>query len=160
MARSGPTSRAKALGAPAAGDDAEQHLGLAEAGLLGGRDAQVAGEGQLAAPPRAKPDTAAMAHRGMAAPRRAHEGAAHTPGLVGAAELADVGAGGEQAVAAGHDHGAGRVGGQLAGDGLDLAQHLGRQGVDLGVVEAHHGDAVVTAFEVDPGGLSAGIARQ
>ena len=62
-------------------------------------------------PHRAKPDTAAMTHRGMApATRRAHEGAAHLPGLVGATELASVGAGLEQAVAAGHDHGAGRNG--------------------------------------------------
>ena len=43
-----PHQAGEALGAAAAGDDAEQDLGLAEAGVVAG-DAQVAGQGQLAA---------------------------------------------------------------------------------------------------------------
>ena len=48
MARLGPTSAGQALRAAAAGDDAEQDLGLAEHGLSPS-DAVVAGERQLAA---------------------------------------------------------------------------------------------------------------
>ena len=40
-------------------------------------------------------------------------------GLVGAAELGDVGAGGEDPLAAGDDDRAGRIGGQLVGDCVD-----------------------------------------
>ena len=43
----GPDQAGQPLRAAAAGDDAEQDLGLAEHGLLGG-DAEVAGQGQLA----------------------------------------------------------------------------------------------------------------
>ena len=42
----------QALGGPAAGDDAEQDLGLAETGVVG-HHPQVAGQGQLEPPPRA-----------------------------------------------------------------------------------------------------------
>ena len=48
LARDGADQAGQALGPAAAGDDAEQDLGLAEAGPVG-RDAQVAGQGQLAA---------------------------------------------------------------------------------------------------------------
>ena len=116
LARLAPTVARQTLRAAAAGDDAEQDLRLAEHGLVRD-DAVVAGQRQLA----------------PAAERVAADGGDHEardrgdrvecvvePGgdrrrLVGPAELGDVGAGGEDPLAAGDDDGAGRIGGQRLG---------------------------------------------
>ena len=113
MARLGSDEAGQPLRAATAGDDPEQDLGLAEHGPRPG-DAVVAGQGQLAA-----------AAEGVAADggddepgdggdgvERVVEAGRDRAGLVRAAELGDVGAGGEDALAAGDDDGAGRIGRQ------------------------------------------------
>ena len=114
LARAGPDQAGQALGAAAAGDDAEQDLGLAEPGVVARRCA-----GRRPAPARSRrrgrsrrPRRSTM--RGMAATRveRLEERRADRRGPRRAAELGDVGAGGEDAVAAGDHHRAGRVGGR------------------------------------------------
>ena len=66
----------------------------------------------------------------------------------GSAELADVGAGGEDPLATGDDDGAGRIGGRARRPPrARLAQQRLRQGVDLRVVERDDGHAVVASLE-------------
>ena len=70
-------------------------------------------------------------------------------GRLGRAELGDLGAGGEDAVAAGDHDGAGRVVAKVLGrPSASSRSSAVRQRVDLGVVEADDGDAVVAPFEV------------
>ncbi len=145
-----PDEAGQALRAAAAGDDAEQDLGLAEHGPLG-RDAVVAGQRQLAAAPE-----------GVATDGGDHEAGQHGQGVEGAvergadrprllrtAELTDVGAGGEDPLATGHDDGARQVGRQRVDDLVQLPEQPGGEGVDLGVVERDHRHAVGALFEVD-----------
>ena len=108
-----PDEAGQPLRAAAAGDDAEQHLGLAEPGRRAAH-AQVAGQRQLAAAAEGE-----AGDRGDRGPRDggdgvegAAEGAADDAGLVGPAELGDVGARREHPVRPGDDDGAGRVGGR------------------------------------------------
>jgi hypothetical protein len=131
------------LGAATARDDAEQDLGLTEPGL-GGSHPEVAGQCQLAAAAEGE-----ARHRGDGGPRNGRDGvqrieeqAADLPGLVGAGELRDVGAGREHPIAPGDHHGARRVSVSVVGHGPQLAEHLRRQGVHLGVGEADDGHAV------------------
>ena len=158
LARLGPDQAGQPLGAAAARDDAEQDLGLAEPRLLAG-DAEVARQRQLAAAAEREPgdgrDGGArdVGHRVERAQEQLADqlglGAGdHLVGRLGRAELGDLGAGREDAVAAGDDDGARRVVAQRLGDGRELAQHRLRQRVDLGVVEAHDGHAVVAPLEV------------
>ena len=76
------------------------------------------------------------------------EAAAHGAGLVGAAELGDVGARGEDPVTAGDHHRARRVVGEAAAAASSCGQQRARQGVDLGVVEADHRDPVAASLDV------------
>ena len=64
-----------------------------------------------------------------------------------AAELGDLGAGREDAVAAGDHDGPGRIGLQALGHRLQLAQQRGGERVDLRVVQGDDGHAVVPSFE-------------
>ena len=143
-----PDEAGQPLRAAAAGDDPEQDLGLTEHGPRSG-DAVVAGQRQLAA-----------AAEGVAADggddepgdggdgvERVVEAGRDRSGLVGAAELGDVGAGGEDALAAGDDDGAGRIGGQRRRRLAELGQEGPGEGVDLAVGQRDDGDAVVTAIE-------------
>ncbi len=77
-------------------------------------------------------------------------------GRLGRPELGDLGARREDAVAAGDDDGARRVVAQRGGGGLELLEQLLGQRVDLGVVEADDGDAVVPALDDDEGRLGHG----
>ena len=152
LARDGPTSRRQALRAAAAGDDAEQDLRLAEDGPLGG-DPVVAGQRQLA------PAAEGVAGRrrrsrcgGWRRRRRGPRGSwRRSPrASSAAAELADVGAGGEDPLAAGDDHRAGRVGGAAPRrPRCSSATQRAGERVDLRVVEGDDGDPVVAPFEVD-----------
>jgi hypothetical protein len=73
--------------------------------------------------------------------------AAHPLRRFGAAELRDVGARGEDALAAPHHDGAGRVEHQRADHLGELLEQRHGEGVGLGPVEAHEGDPVVAALE-------------
>ena len=89
----------EALGAAAAGDDAEQDLGLAEAGRRPTQTRRSHASASSQPPPRAKPVTAAIVGprdggHGVERPRKR---VADDAGLVGPAELGDVGAGREHA---------------------------------------------------------------
>ena len=122
LARAGPDQPGQPLRAAAAGDDAEQDLGLAEHRPLR-RHPVVAGQRQLA--PAAEgvagdggDDEAGDVGHGR---QGVVDGGGDARPLVGAAELADVGAGGEDPLAAGHHHGAGRVGRERLGVASQLA---------------------------------------
>ena len=82
-----------------------------------------------------------------------------TPALLGAAELADVGAGGEDPVAAGDHDGARRVGGErrrrLAAAG---AARLDRA-FTFGLSRREDGDAVAASLEVHQLGVRHGPGR-
>ena len=127
----------EALCAAPAGDDAEQDLRLAEHGPLAG-DAVVAGERQLAAAAERVPGHGGDHHARDRRHRveRAVDGGRDRPRLVGAAELGDVGAGGEDLLAAGDDNGAGRIGAEADRDLVQPAHDAAREGVDLAVVRA------------------------
>ena len=150
LARAGPTSAGQPLRAAAAGDDAEQDLGLAEHGPLG-RDAEVARQRQLA-----------PAAEGVAADGGDHEpgdGGDGVEGVVerwrrspaassGAAELGDVGAGGEDPLAAGDDDGAGRVGRQRLGGRRAAARSSSADSaLTFGLSRRDDGDAVVAPLD-------------
>ena len=137
----------QALGPAAAGDNPEQHFGLPELGALTA-DAKVAGEGELEAPAqRVAVDRRDGDPRqgGQRAKCRMEVGG----DLVGLdrAELGDIGPGREDALTAGDDDRAGRVGGQVLDHGAELVEHLGRQGVGAWAVEADHRHAVGAALQ-------------
>jgi hypothetical protein len=145
-----PDQTGQPLRAAAAGNDAEEDLGLAEHGPFG-RDAHVAGQSQLAPSAERVPRDGSDGHardRGDGV-ESAAERAADQAGLAFAAELGDVGAGSEEPIASGEDDRTGRPGRELPGDRLELAQQSGGQGVHLRVVESDHGDAVVIPLQVD-----------
>ena len=122
---------------------------------LAADDPEVAGEGQLAAAAQGEavdggdggPGDGGHGVEGGA------EGTADRAGLVGPAELADVGAGGEHPRRAGDHHGAGRIVGERLGGVAELAEHGGAQRVDLPVVEPEDGDAALDLLDVDEGTL-------
>jgi hypothetical protein len=138
------------LRSPTAGDDAELDLGQPEDRSVR-RDAQVARQRQLAPAPEGVPrhggddDPGDRRERVEGVAERLADGAS----LVGAPELGDVGARREDAIAAGHHDRARRIVGERAGGVTELFEQRARQGVDLGVVEADRGDAVVTPGELD-----------
>ena len=144
-----PDEAGQPLRAAAAGDDAEEDLGLAEHGPRAG-DAVVAGQRQLAA---AAEGVAAdggddEAGDGGDGVERVVEAGRDRAGLVGAAELGDVGAGGEDPLAAGDHDGAGRVGGQLVGRLVQLgAAAPAERALTLPLAQRDDGDAVVAAIE-------------
>ena len=152
LALAGPDQAGEALGAATAGDDAEQDLGLAEAGVVAG-DAQVAGQRQLAAAAEGGPRDGGDDHArdGGDGVERLEEQRADLAALLGAAELGDVGAGREDPLAAGHDDGARRIGGEVLGRRPQLPEQLGRQRVHLAVLEPDEGHAVVATLDCHEG---------
>ena len=70
-------------------------------------------------------------------------------GVLRSAELGDVGAGGEDLLAARDHDRAGRVGGQLLGDVVELAHERAREGVDLAVAQRDDRDPVRAAFQFE-----------
>ena len=92
--------------------------------------------------------TALSARRNSCADQLGLGAGDHLVGCLGGAELGDLRAGREDAVAAGDDHRAGRVVAQALRHLGELPQHRLRQRVDLGVVQAHDGHAVVAPVEV------------
>ena len=150
LARAGPDQPGEPLGAAAAGDDAQQELGLTEAGR-DRCDAEVACQRQLAA--AAEGEAVDRSDRrprdGGDAVQGAEERVADHPGLRWSAELRDVGARREHALGPGDDDRARRLGDQRLGGSLELAEQLGGEGVDLAVVEPDDGHAVVAALGDD-----------
>jgi hypothetical protein len=67
-------------------------------------------------------------------------------GFLRPAELADVGAGGEDPLTSGEDHRAGRIRRQVGGGGGQLGEQRLGQGVDLAVVQPDDRDTVVGAL--------------
>ena len=124
LARARPDQPRQPLRAAATGDDAEQDLRLTEHGPLAG-DAVVARQRQLASAAEGVPadggddEPRDVGHR-VQAPRGTP--AVMRAASLGAAELADVGAGGEDPLAAGDDHRPRRVGGQLLGRSPQLGR--------------------------------------
>ena len=144
----------QALGAAAAGDDAEQHLRLAELRLLAG-DPEVAGERQLAAAAegeagdRGDGGAGIVGHRVEGPVEAAAQRETSSCGITGVAapELRDLGAGREEPIAAGDDHRAGRVGLQAEGDRLELASSACDSALTFGLLRRDHGDAVVPPLD-------------
>ena len=134
------------LGAAHARDHAEQHLGLAEGGVVGG-EAYVGAEGQLAATAEGVAgdgrdhrlgDPGHRLHAGLEALGGAHHVAVRHRG-----HLLDVGAGGEGPLPAVEDDGADVVALARLDRGLgDLALGLTVEGVHLGPVDPDGADAV------------------
>ena len=114
----------QALRAAPAGDDAEQDLRLPEHRALAG-DPVVARQRQLAAAAeRVAGDGGDHdARDGRDRVERPVDRGADRRGLVGAAELGDVGAGGEDLLPAGHHDRAGRIGGEGIGGLVQPGQH-------------------------------------
>ena len=132
------------LGAAAARDDAEEDLGLAELGL-GRGDAEVAGQRQLAAAAEGEAGDGRDGGPGdgghgverieeQPADERASSG---PPNSVMSAPAAKIRSPPVTTTAPG------RSVVQRIDRAPELAEHLGRDGVDLGVLEAEDGDAVV-----------------
>ncbi len=148
------------LGSSCAGDDAEEDLRLTELRLVRG-DPQVTGEGQLAATAEGEARDRRHGHPrdlGDGIERRAEQPA--DLGCLGRApELGDVGPGCEHPIAAGHDHGTRWVVGQLECGPVELSQHLLGERVDLGMIEAEGGNAVIAALDVDERSFSHGRRR-
>ncbi len=134
------------LGAAGAGDDAEQHLGLAEDGVLG-CEPHVGGERELAAPAQRVAGDGRdhglrdPGDRGDRALQRAGALDHVRVGHVG--HLLDVVAGGEDPLPAVHDDGAYVVAlGGLGGGRPQLVLHLEADGVHLRPVQPDRADAV------------------
>jgi 6,7-dimethyl-8-ribityllumazine synthase len=153
----------EALRAAVAGDEAELELGQAEAGLVAG-EAEGAGEGELAA--AAEGDAVDAGDDWLAAAFDLGEdllaalGDAAAGGGVGVDEAADVGPGGEGAVAGSgeQDDVDGVVRGEDGEDALELVEHGGVEGVEhVGAVEGDGGDGGL-ALEVE-GGVGAGLGH-
>ena len=149
LARDGPDEPGQALGAAAAGDDPEEHLGQPELGVLGA-DPEVAGQGQL------QPAAQGVAvDGGDGGPGHGGQGA-QGAGEVGAHR---VGAGPSSSTMSAPaakirrpPHSTTAPGGSSrssVGDGVDLAEHGAREGVHLGPVEPDQGDAVGAALDGD-----------
>ena len=164
LARAGPTRRARRWVPTAAGDDAEEDLGLTELRLLAG-DAEVAGEGQLA--PAAEREAGDRRDRGAGDVGDGVEGPqevlADQLGLGPGDDLLGSSAERNSEISAP----AAKIrsppvtttapGGAARSDSaapLELPQQLGRQRVHLGVVEADDGDAVVRGARRAREGLS------
>ena len=132
-----------------AGDDAELNLGLAELCRVR-RHAHVARQRQFAPAAQGVAGNGGDSHAGDAGHgvERLAEVAADARRLLGAAELRDVGAGGEDPVASRDDDGAGRVGGEAPGRLGDLAQHSDGKGVSGRAIESQHRDAVVAPIDI------------
>jgi hypothetical protein len=174
-----PDQSGEPLGAAAARDDPEQDLRLGEPGSAG-RDAEVAGEGELA--PTAEGHsvhggdrrTLDRGHRTERPQERATDpghgvGVGQLEGGLAPAfgELGDVGAGSEQLGAAGDHDGPRPVVGlpsdHVVRNGLEFAEEFHAQGVDLRVRQGQHLDAVVAALVQDQsagggGGRVGGVA--
>ena len=148
LARTAPTAAASRCVPPPPGMMPSRISGWPNTARSTG-DAVVAGQRQLAAAAER-----VARDRGDDEPRdgrhgveRAVEALGDGPRLGRAAELADVGAGGEDALAAGDHDRAGRVGGQRPSDLVELGEQRLRQRVHLRVVQGDDGHAVVTSFE-------------
>ena len=143
-----PHQAGQALGGAGARDDAQHDLGLAELGRAGG-DAEVTRQSQLAAPAEGVAGDRRDRHAGNGRHRieRLAEVAGDPRRLHRPAELGDVGPGGEDAVTAGHDHGAGRVGHERLGRRRQLGEQSGGEGVGRWVVEADQRHALVALLD-------------
>ena len=150
----GPDRSGQTLRTAATGDDAEQDLGLAEHGLLR-HDAVVAGQRQFASAAECVATDRGDDEAGQRGDRiqRVVEPGGDGGRLVGPAELGDVGARGEDPLAARHHHRAGRVGGQRLCSRPQFGEQRRRQRVDLAVGQGDDGHAVVASFEGEQRGV-------
>ncbi len=145
----------EALRAAPAGDDAEQDLRLPEHRPLAG-DPVVTRQGQLAAPAERVPADGGDDETGDGGDRveRLVDVGTDRLGLGRAAELGDVGAGGEDLLPARHHDRTGRIVGEGAGGVAQPGDHRARQRVHLAVGERDDRHPIRPPLQLDPSSIT------
>ena len=143
-----PDKTGESLRAPTSRDDPEEDLRLTELRVVG-RDAQIARKSQFASATEG-----GSVHCGDDDRRNGGHGteslekeSPYAQRFIRATELGDLRSGGEDPVATGNDHCAGRRLGQILRNLLQGDKHPRRKRIDFAVAQSHKCNAIFTTFE-------------